>query len=365
MVQISKLQLASMIILFEIGSSPLFLLAGEAKRDAWIAVTVAMLSGLAILAFINLPIQKQEPDKDLVEISRQYMGFIPGTLFSLAFAVYFLYASMRNVREFGDLTILYLLPGTPLSIIMLVLVAISGYAISKGVEVFFRVAEYLLPMVLVLYFLMFAAFVGTGLFKPERLFPLFAEGVRPVLEAGLPEVISFPFGEISLFLMFWKYMKQKERLVSVSIVSYILAGIFIILSTVVLIAVLGPLAGTGGIPMMLAASLVQIARVVERMDPLVALLLFTGVIMKQTAYYLGAVLAVSGMTRYPYRVTVLMLGMLLYAISFVYPSHMMQIWVGFEHNTKYHFPFFTIIFPILLWLVMKIRGRRQSARPTS
>jgi spore germination protein KB len=361
MSQISQRQLASMIILFEIGSSPLFLLASEAKHDAWISVIIAMLCGLAILALFNLPIQKQEPDKDLVEISRLYLGPFFGYTVSIAFAAYFLYASMRNVREFGDLTIMYLLPGTPISVIMFVLVFTSGYAIYKGVEVFFRVAEFLLPLVLIVYFLMYLAFVTTGLFNLERLMPVLEKGLKPVISAGIPEVISFPFGEVSVFLMYWKYMENKDRMTSVSLTAYCLAGVFITLSTVVLIAVLGPLAGIGGIPMMMAASMVQITRFIERMDPLVILLLYTGVIMKQTAYYFGTVLAVSSMTRIPYRRLVIPVGMLLYAISFIYRSLMQHVWIGFQYNIKYQFPIFTIYLPIVLWLVMKIRGKQEKA----
>ncbi|WP_438447841.1 GerAB/ArcD/ProY family transporter [Gorillibacterium sp. sgz5001074] len=357
MVRISKRQLASMIILFEVGSSPLFLLASEAKQDAWIAVSMAMLAGLALLRFVFLAIQKQEPDRNLVEISRRYMGPYLGYVFSGAFVLYFMYSSMRNVREFGDLTILYLLPGTPLGFIMFVLVFTTSYAVYKGVEVLFRVSEFLLPLVFLIYFLLFAAFAVTGLFKLERLLPVLNQDLLTIADAGLPEVISFPFGEVAVFLMFWKYSSDKKRLVSVSVLAYVLAGVFLVGTTVVLIAVLGPLAGTGGIPMMLAASMIELSRVVERMDPLVVLLLYTGVIMKQTLYFFGAVLAVSTMTRIPWRRLVFPMGVMLYLSSFAFRSLMQHVWVGFKLNTKYHFPIFTILLPIVLWLVMRIRGK--------
>lgn len=356
--RISTRQLVSMIILFEIGSSPLFLLAGEAKNDAWLAVLLAMLGGGAILLFCNIPIQLQEPDKNLVEISRLYLGRTLGFLVSLSFTVYFLYASMRNVREFSDLTVMYLLPGTPLGLIMLILVITSAYAAYKGVEVFFRVAEFLLPLVMLIYFLMFLTFVVTGLFRLERLEPVLQRGWKPVVAAGIPEVISFPFGEISVFLMYWRYLDQKSGLRGASMAAYGSAGLFILLSTVMLIAVLGPLAGVGGVPMMMAASLVQISKIVERMDPLVVVLLYTGVLIKQTVYFFGAVLAISTMSRIPYKRLILPVGLVLYVISFGYRSLMQHVWIGFQYNVKYHFPIFTIFLPVVLVLVMKWRGRR-------
>lgn len=357
MTRISNRQLASMIILFEIGSSPLFLLASSAKQDAWISIALALLSGLVILIWINLSIQRQEPDSNLVEICRRYMGPYLGLAVSVAFAAYYLYSSMRNVREFGDLTILYLLPGTPLWLIMLILVLTSCYAVYKGVEVLFRVAEFLLPWVFLIYSLLFLSFIVMGLIRPERLLPVMSSGFLKVVDAGIPELISFPFGEIALFLMFWKYMKYRERMVRVSVIAYCMAGLFLVTTTAILLSVLGPLAGIGGIPMMLAASLVHFPRFVERMDPLVVLLLYTGVIMKQTAYFLGALLAVSTMTRIPYRRLILPMGLLLYASSFTSRSYMQHVWLGLELNTRYYYPYFTIYLPVGIWAVMKIRGK--------
>lgn len=358
MVRASSLQLFALIVLFEIGSSPLFLLAGEAKQDAWIAVAVAMLCGLGILLFILLPIQRQEPGKNLVEICQLYLGTVPGRLLAGVFVVYYMYSSMRNVREMGDLTLLYLLPNTPLSVVMLIMVSITAYVAYKGVEVFFRVAEYLLPLVVVVYAMMFGAFAYTGLMKLERLTPVLHKSFFSVAAEGIPEVISFPFGEVAVFLMFWKYLSNRERLVPISAAAYCLAGIFITWTTVLLIAVLGPLAGVGGIPMMMAASLVHISRFLERMDPLVALLLFTGVIMKQTTYFLAAVLALSTMTGMTVRRLVFPLAALLYVISFSYRSLMQHVWVGFAYDIKYHFPYTTIYLPVFLWLIMKIRRKK-------
>lgn len=362
MERISLYQLAATIILFQIGSSPLFLLAGDAKQDAWIAVLIGMACGLFLLVFILLQIQRREPGKNLVEILVIYFGKTAGLCVSWVYVVYFAYESVRNVREFGDLTIEYLLPESPLPVITGVLMLISGYAVFKGVEVFFRVSEFILPYVALIYAGLFLLMAFIGLVHFNQLRPVLESGIRPVVSAAIPEVISFPFGQMVLFLMFWTYVNDKKAMTEVTVKAYCLAGLFLVFTNALIVAVIGPaLAGAGGIPLMLAASLAEISHIVERMDPFVAILLFTGVLIKQTAYYMGAALALASIFKTSYRVTFLPAGAAIYAGSLMFRSFMQHIWFGFEYNIKYHFPVFQIVLPILLLILMMLKGKKQES----
>ncbi|MDF2923743.1 MAG: spore germination protein [Paenibacillaceae bacterium] len=360
MEKISLYQLAAMVILFQIGSSPLFLLASEAKQDAWIAVLVALLCGGMLLYFVTLAIQRQEPGKNLIEIMYQYFGRFFTQLFAWPYVIYFVYKSVRNVREFGDLMIEYLLPQSPLPVITAILMLVSAYAVYMGVEVFFRMAEVLLPIVAVMYFLLMMMALADGLIHLNKVLPILADGIKPVLSAALPEVISFPFGEMVLFLMFWKYANTREGIARTTLVSYFMAGIFLVFTNALIVFILGPvLATAGGIPLLLIASFIQIGNVVERMDPFVGILLFTGVMIKQTAYYMGAVLALASIFNKSRRFMLAPAGVAIYIGALLFQSFMQQIRVGFEYNVKYHFPVFQIAIPALLLLVMKIKGGQQ------
>ena len=145
MERISKYQLAAIIILHEIGSASLFYLGGEAKQDSWIAILIAMVAGLGILFFVTLTIHNKEPKKNLIELVTTYFGKYLGGIIALVYILFFTYSSTRNVREFGEIILLTLLPDTPISMVMLVLVIISTYAVYKGVEAFFRIGEFILP----------------------------------------------------------------------------------------------------------------------------------------------------------------------------------------------------------------------------
>ncbi|MBM6996986.1 GerAB/ArcD/ProY family transporter [Paenibacillus sp. DXFW5] len=350
--KISVGQLASIVILFQIGSSSLFLLASEAKHDAWISVAIAMILGMGILIFITMPIQSRAPHWDLIEILTRYFGKYLGFTVGLAYVGYFIYKSVRNVREFGDLVILYLLPGTPLDVVMIVLLAVGAYAIIQGIEVFFRVGQLVLPWLLLIYLVLFGLMIVSGLVNLKQLLPLIEQGWMPIWNAAVPEVISFPFGEMVVFLIFWKHVTQFNDFKKFTLISYTFSGIFIVLTNVLIIAVLGDLSGAYIIPFMFGTSLIEIGGILERMDPFVSLLLFGGVFFKQATYYLAAVLAAAQLFKVKRQVMVVPVGIAIFAGARMFKSYMEQIQFGFEHNLKFHFPIFQIVLPILLLLVM-------------
>lgn len=362
MEKISNYQLASGIILFQIGSSSLFLLASNAKQDAWIATSIAMIAGLCLLLFVTLPIQKMEPDKNLVQILQAYLGKYAGAAIAAAYILYFSYKSIRNVREFGDLMIVYLLPNTPLSVIMLILVFLSGYAVYQGLEVFFRITEILFPIVLVIYVALIFTLLSSGIVQFERLEPLLEHGLKPVVDAAIPEVISFPFGEMVVLLMFWSHYNAKQKLSRVTLASYLFSGVFITFTNIVMLASLSTTSILVAIPFMMGTSFIQIAEIIERMDPFVAILLFTGVFIKQTTYFLAAVLACSQLFKMKQRNAILPIGAMIYFGCFLYRSHMEQVWLGFKYNLIFHFPIFQIWIPATLVLVMLLKKYFKRAR---
>lgn len=367
--KVSAGQLASIIILFQIGSSSLFLLASDAKHDAWISVLIAMLMGLVMLIFVTMPIQAKAPQASLIEILNRYFGKYLGFILGLSFVGYFIYKSVRNVREFGDLVILYMLPRSSLDVIMLVLMCVGAYAIFHGLEVFFRVGQLVLPWLLLIYIVLFVLLFASDLVDFRRLLPLLEQGWKPVWDAAIPEVISFPFGEMVVFLMFWKHLTPFDKFKKFSLISYTCSGLFIVLTNVLIITVLGDISGAYVVPFMFSTSLIQIGGFLERMDPFVSLLLFGGVFFKQATYYLAAVLAASELFKVKHRTMVIPVGAAIFIGARLFRSYIEQIRVGFDYNLKLHFPIFQIILPIILLLLMMIthwvRRKRKEKDPVS
>ncbi|WP_141433226.1 GerAB/ArcD/ProY family transporter [Bacillus sp. 03113] len=358
MEKINKYQLFAMIILFLIGSSTLFQLGMEAKQDAWIVVIIGMLSSLILLSLF-LFIQKKELDKNLVQMFTYYFGPFFGSLLVILYSLYFMYESMRNFRDFGELTLMTFLPQTPISIVMLIMLLLSLYAIYKGIEVVFRIGEFIIPGVLFFHLLLFVLYICSRIVHFDNLLPILENGFIFVVKKSFPDPFFFPFGQMVLFLMFWSYLNEQEKMTKTTIYAYFTSGILIMLHSLFNVAILGTTyAKISNIPMLSSVRIIQIADVVERFDALVILLIFAGLFIKATLWYLAAVFGLQQLLKKDYRKLAFPVGVIIYAACFLEPNWVTHIWVGNIVGNKYYVSrLFMLIFPLLLCIVMLIRKR--------
>ncbi|MCA0757635.1 spore germination protein [Paenibacillus sp. N4] len=367
MERISKHQLAAMIILFQIGSTPLFEIGIRTGQNAWIVVICNMLLG-CLLLLMFLAIHRKEPDKNLNELFIHYFGTVAGKALALFYVLLFIYESMRNLRDFGDLTVLTILPRTPISLIMLVMVALSVYALKKGIEIFFRLAEFIVAGVLFFYLILIAMTFVSGLVHWKRLLPVMENGVRPILLES-SESLWFPFGQMMIFLIFWKYAADKAGVSKASLRAYFTAGFVILITSVINISVLGhQFTDISTVPLLQTVQLIQIADVFERFDTLVIMLFYAGIYMKATLWLLAAVLGLSQIFPVGYRTFLLPVGGVIYATAFLPPSWQAHLEFGETVATRFMMnPIFLGIIPAVLYAVMllKIRfpPRRRYANP--
>lgn len=357
--EVTNLQIAFMIMLFEIGSTPLFLVGGKAKQDSWLAMTVGAAAGFVLLLLL-LWIQRRALRMDLIGMLKFHFGRIAGSVVGGLYCLYFAYESMRNVRDLGELTILTMLPNTPMSITMLIFVLSALYAIWKGAEVVFRMPEVLLPLVLSFYALLVLLLGLQGSLDFARLSPVMENGIMPVIKAALPDVVSFPFGQMIVFLMLWSLWEKPGVPVRNTITAYIAISLFLIFMNAVNIAVLGPtLAGLSHLPFLKVVRTLSTLNFIERLDILVAVQLFIGLLIKMMLFYFCAVKGISELTGKPAKWWVFPAGALIYGASFLERDYSQHIAFGLGPSLKLIDPWFQIFIPLLLAVSILVRGRSK------
>ena len=354
--QVSPLQIAFMVMLFEIGSTPLFLLGGKAKQDSWLAMCAGSLAGFLLLLLL-LWIQKRSREQDLIGMLRFHFGAVAGSAVGWIYCLYFAYESMRNVRDLGELTSLTMLPTTPMSITMLIFILIALYAIWEGVEVLFRLPEVLLPLVLFFYGLLVLLLGIMGSIDFNRLAPVFEGGLRPILDAALPDIVSFPFGQMLVFLMMWSLCEKPGVPVKATISAYIAISIFLIFMNALNVAVLGPaVAGISQLPFLRTVRTLSNLQFVERLDILVTIQLFLGLLIKMMLFYFCAVKGVSELTGKPLKWWVFPVGAVIYGASFAERDYTQHIAIGLGPSLKID-PLFQVAIPLLLAVSILLRNR--------
>ncbi|WP_138751655.1 GerAB/ArcD/ProY family transporter [Paenibacillus sinopodophylli] len=360
MQQIGKNQLSILIIVFMIGSTPLFELGIKAKQDAWLAMTVAAVAGL-LLTFMYVHIQKRAPGAELAELLTMHFGRWIGGFIAVLYVIWFSYESMRNVRDVGELTTMALLTSTPKWIVMLLILTAGAYTVSKGLEVFVRVVQLLFPIALLSYAFIVLLLLITRLPKLTQLLPILENGITPVLTAAFPDVLGFPFGQMVIFLVFWKHVSEKKIIGRASYWSYIGVSIFLIFMNVVVLCVLGPeLAAITALPLLEVVQMIRLANILERLDVIVTLLLYIGLYVKMTALYMAAVFTLKAVLGIAYRLCVLPIGLVIYGTAFLEPNNTYHLWIGLDITLKI-VPVFQILLPLLL-LIVGMRKKYKQAK---
>ncbi|MCL6601574.1 MAG: spore germination protein [Paenibacillus sp.] len=356
--QVSSLQIILMIMLFEIGSTPLFLLGSKAKQDSWLAMIVGAAAGFLLLLLL-LWIQHRSPKMDLIGMLKFHFGRIAGSIIGGTYCIYFAYQSMRNVRDLGELTSMTLLPRTPMSFTMLIFVGTALYAIWKGAEVIFRLPEVLLPIVLSFYGLLIVLLGIAGSIDFSRLLPVFDNGLKLIFKAALPDIVSFPFGQMIVFLMLWSLWNKPGVPVRNTLSAYITISLFLIFMNALNVAVLGPnIAGISQLPFLKTVRTLSGLKFIERLDILVTIQLFIGLQIKMLLFYYCAVKGVTGLIGKPVKWCVYPVGAVIYGSSFIERDYTQHINFGLGPSLKIDI-LFQIAIPMLLALSILIRGNNK------
>ncbi|WP_440109237.1 GerAB/ArcD/ProY family transporter [Paenibacillus sp. QZ-Y1] len=353
-------EVAVCLSLFEVGSTTLFLIGGEAKQDAWLAMLAGAAGGLVLL-FLHLAIHHQEPELDLFLLCRRYMGKILGTFVNLSFIGYFAYEASRNLRDISEVTELTLLNRTSMWIISSITIIVVSNTVRYGYRVLFLTCMILFPVMMLGYMFIIILIPATGLFHSELALPVLENGLKPVIKAAFPEIVSFPFGQVVLFLVFYPYARKNRNLNKVVVITYIITALALTFINQLIIFVLGPqIAAYSTLPLLETVQLIDMTEVLERMDAMFTLLLFLGLGIKMAAFFHGVVIGLERVTGANYRKWVLPAGLVLYGLSFLSTTFTEHIEVGRVFTLNYTSPVFQIFLPALLFIVILLKKRRNT-----
>ncbi|MBM7570460.1 GerAB/ArcD/ProY family transporter [Aquibacillus albus] len=292
MIRISSIQLFSLILAFEVGSTTLFALGIGAGQDAWIVVLFAFLVGL-ILLIVYTQFPKYYPYQNFAGILEGAMGKKIAKPLLFLFALYFYSQATHNFYEFGVLIKMTALPRTPLIVILYMFIFVIIYILCLGFEVLARTAEIFVPYLILFLVATYIIMFFSGNFDLGHLLPILGDGIKPVL-GEVHTVIGFPFGEMVVFLMFWHYVREQQAVRKIAVLSVSVSTLLLITSLIVIISVLGPeLAAYTEIPLLETLISVNIANVITNLDSISVFIIFIGGFFKTALHFSGFCLAFS------------------------------------------------------------------------
>ncbi|NMM61735.1 endospore germination permease [Clostridium sp. P21] len=234
-VKISKIQLFLLIIGFLYSNTVIINPVKGALQDIWIAYILALAGGFALLS-VYLGIAKLNPYKTLIQILIDTFGKIAGIIISIAYIWYFIHISALVLRDFGEYMITTTFPETPIAFVMGALSLIIAIALKKGFEVVARTNE--LMMLVLPLFVLFLIVASAERYDFKNLLPVLENGFVFVLKPAFCN-LTFPFGELVVFLMIFPYLNKQEKLLKTSYFALGVGGFLIFMSIIKDFLVLG------------------------------------------------------------------------------------------------------------------------------
>ncbi len=195
-------------------------LARSAGSDGIIAFIAAI--GVVLVAttlFVGLVMRF--PDKSFAEFSPQLIGSVPGYVLNFSLGLYFLYANAMVLRIFGDTVKVFLLPRTPLEVIMITMLVATATLARNGLKPIARSCQIIL-FIFFLPFLLLPFFAG--IFDFGEFLPLFQADWQTMMQTTM--LATFSLAGIEILLVIGSHAVIKQRFLRLSYLGVLIAGFF-------------------------------------------------------------------------------------------------------------------------------------------
>jgi spore germination protein KB len=364
--KISLWQLFILIIIFAIGTAVVVGAGEEARQDYWIAEIIAASVGVGIILGYYYLISFAD-QKNLYQMLEFTLGKFIGHFICIAYVLYFFYIASRNIRDFGELMKVTILPVTPIEVISIIMMIPVMYTVYHGLEVLARVTEVISP-----YIIGILVIVGLLLFFSDQLqfihlLPILGDGFGPVFEAVFPTLITFPYGEVIVFTVIMTSVTNFKYTGKVGAVAILLCGLLITYSNIIQVATLGvDLKVRTLFPLMTAAREIMLMDFIERVDILVVFILTSGVFIKVSVFFYAGLKGLEHVFSLSYRKFIIPLSTLIPFFSIINSRNIVE---HFEEGLQVvpyimHLPFQFGI-PLVLFVILFIKKKKMKKKSIS
>ncbi|MRX53968.1 endospore germination permease [Bacillus idriensis] len=237
--QITPYQVFSLMVLFLLGSTVVVGLSIDAEEEAWLVNLIAMIAGVGIYFLYNWLLRIHQSRITFSELLKTGFGKWGGKFVLGLYSAYFLYIGMRVVKDFEFFISSVLFYNIQTWVIGLVFVLLAGYACILGLEAIARVSELLFFGSILLIALTTLITVLTPLFEWTNVLPLIKPDWKTVIGNIFSAKITFPFGELVVFLMIFPAVNDQSFLLKKGWMAVVFSGLIIIAITESIIGLLG------------------------------------------------------------------------------------------------------------------------------
>lgn len=166
--------------------------------DSWLSV---LLGGVIVLLVVTLMVKlsQQFPGKTVFQYSAKIVGRIPGALLCLLLIFYFLITAGFEIRTLAEVTLFFLLEGTPIWAIVLPFIWVGIYFVYGGINSISRVFQIVFPISIMILIISYA--LSLKIFDINHLRPVLGGGILPVISGLKSTVLVYTGCEVVMVLV--------------------------------------------------------------------------------------------------------------------------------------------------------------------
>ncbi|WP_139999702.1 GerAB/ArcD/ProY family transporter [Paenibacillus paridis] len=199
--------------------------------DVWLSVLVGGFIVLMV-SLVMVKLSQQFPNNTVYQYAKRIVGTVPGGMLSVCLIIYFIVIAGFEVRVFAEVTIYFLLEGTPIWAIVIPFIWVGAYICLGGINSIARVFQIIFPISILI--LVLSYFLSIRLFEIDNLRPVLSEGLLPVFKGLKSTVLVFTGCEVIMILV--AHMQHPERAVKATFAGI---GIPLVLYLMTVVVVIG------------------------------------------------------------------------------------------------------------------------------
>ncbi|MEK5404937.1 GerAB/ArcD/ProY family transporter [Paenibacillus sp. FSL W8-0439] len=198
--------------------------------DAWLSVLIG--GGIVIFViWVMVKLSQKFPGNTIYQYSRRIVGTVPGGFLSVLLIIYFIIIAGFEIRVLAEVTVFFLLEGTPIWAIVIPFIWVGSYLVFGGINSIARLYQIVLPISL--FFLLLCFVFSLRIFQIDHLRPVLSDGIFPVIKGLKSTILVFAGCEVVMTLV--AFMQQPEKAfkamaagISIPLVLYFLTVVMVI-----------------------------------------------------------------------------------------------------------------------------------------
>ncbi|WP_180230022.1 endospore germination permease [Bacillus sp. AFS073361] len=335
--------------------------AKHAKQDMWLSPIWSSLMGF-LAVFLAYKLNKIYPRNTLIEYCELILGKVLGKILGALYLFFYFHITGIIVREYGEFVSGTFLPHTPMLFIFGTMILVCSFAVYGGLEVIGRCSEMIVPVVLLLYLVIFIMLLKD--LDIQNMFPFMANGIAPSLKGSI--VPQSWFSEYILIAFFLPYLTNREKGLKWGLISVTSVMFFIVLTNFTSLLLFGNLTSTLTYPVMIAAQYISMAEFLEHLEAIVMAIWVAGTFIKISVFYYALTLGTAQWLKLSdFRPLVFPIGFLLISFGAWSAPSLQELSHFLSTSAPFYFLSLQIIVPFILLIIALIRNKFLRKKETA